>query len=795
MLLRMIPSWIVIVLVGLTQTQAAGVQSANPVSPAPTYRALLDRYCTTCHSEKLHTAGVILSNLDLANVGEGAALLERVMRKVKAGEMPPAGMPRPDKTTMDSFSTWLETSLDGAAKAKPNPGRPPAHRLNRAEYANVIRDLLAIDVDATDVSSLLPPDDSGYGFDNNGDVLSLSPVLVDRYLSAAEKISHLAIGDPAAKPSVKTYSVSRDLIQEDRMSDDLPFGSRGGIAIHHYFPLDGEYVIQVRMQRTAKDDTILDLGLRRQIDVRLDGARLKLLTFGGDATPRSEILQRTADSNLEVRFPAKAGTRVVGVSFLKETTKPEGVIRQFTGVAGNRGKAFFEGVGTVTILGPYNSKGAGETSSRGKIFVCRPTGSKDEDVCAKKILSTLTRHAYRRPVTDRDIQPLLTLYNGVRSKSGFEAGIGMALRAIMVGPEFLFRIERDPANVPPGTAYRINPFELASRLSFFLWSSIPDDQLLNLAEQGKLNDPVVLKQQVQRMLADSRSKALVDNFAGQWLYLRNMRSVLPDPFEFPDFNDNLREAFHQETELFFESMLREDRSVLDLLNADYTFLNERLARHYQIPNVFGNQFRRVQVSDEARRGLLGQASILTVTSYSTRTSPTLRGKWLLENLLGTPPPPPPANVPSLKDRGDDGKILSVRQQMELHRANPACAGCHARMDPLGFALENFDGIGRWRTTSGAANTPIDSSGVLPDGTKFQGPAELRKILLSHREQFVTNMTEKLLTYGLGRGAEYYDAPAIRAIVREAAPSDYTWSSVILGIVKSIPFQMRRSPEL
>ncbi|MBI4464008.1 MAG: DUF1592 domain-containing protein [Acidobacteria bacterium] len=701
-------------------------------------------------------------------------------------------MPRPDKATYDSFATYLETELDRAATAHPNPGRPAIHRLNRAEYTNAIRDLLAVDIDGR---SLLPTDDSGYGFDNIADVLSVSPLLLERYMSAARKISRRAIGDAAIRPDVETYDVPQFLTQEDRTSEDLPFGSRGGIAIRHHFPLDGDYTIRIRLQRNF-DGYILGLGEPHQLEVRLDRARIKLFTIGGEHKSKQEqeeYVQFTADAGLEIRFPANAGTRLVGVAFLKETSKSEDVLRsRLLGYVFSHPGEGNPAVGSVAISGPYDAKGPGETPSRRKIFVCRPTGSQDEETCAKKILSTLARRAYRRPVTDADVQTLLGFYKAGRGEGGFEAGIEMALQAILVSPEFLFRIERNPVNVAPGAAYRISDFELASRLSFFLWSSIPDDQLLDLAARGKLQDSEVLQQQARRMLQDARSKALVNNFAGQWLYLRNMGSVSPDPDAFPDFDDNLREAFQRETELFFESLLREDRSVVALLNADYTFLNERLARHYQIPNVYGSHFRRVVLSEEERKGLLGQGSILTVTSYANRTSPTIRGKWLLENILGTPPPPPPPNGPSLKDRGENGKILSVRQRLEQHRANPVCASCHSRMDPLGFALENFDAIGKWRTAED--NTPVDSSGVLPDGTKFQGPAELRKILLSNPEQFVTTITEKLLTYALGRGVEYYDAPAIRKIVREAAPNDYRWSALIMGIVKSTPFQMRRSLE-
>ncbi|MCH8266549.1 MAG: DUF1592 domain-containing protein [Acidobacteria bacterium] len=806
---RTILVWIGIALAGVSCLQAAAQQPASPAPPpASQYRVLLNRYCVTCHNEKLQTAGLMLDTVDVAHVSEGAEVWEKVVRKLRTGEMPPPGMPRPDQPAYDSFAAYLMTELDRAATARPNPGRPAIQRLNRAEYTNAIRDLLNLDIDG---ASLLPADDSSYGFDNIGDVLTVSPTLLERYMSAATKISRFAIGDTAIGPASETYEVSPRLEQRERVSEALPFGSRGGVAIRHHFPLDGEYVIKILLQR----DRVLDIrGLAEphQLDILLDGETIKQFTVGGEGKSKSqengqqqyestgengqESYERTADANLEFRFSAKAGTRVVGITFLDRDPKPEGVLRRLVVASQYVRNDDVPGVGIVTITGPYNATGPGDTPSRRKIFVCHPDhnpagGGEDTEPCPSRILSRLARQAYRRPVTDRDIQTLLSFYWTGSGKGGFEAGIGLALRRMLVSPEFLFRVERDPANVAPNTAYPISDLELASRLSFFLWSSIPDEELLSLAERGKLKDPAVLERQVRRMLADPRSKALVSNFAGQWLYLRNMKEVVPDPETFPEFDENLREAFLRETELFFGSMLREDRSVLDLLNADYTFLNERLARHYGIPDIYGNHFRRVTLSDERRRGLLGQGSILTVTSYPSRTSPTFRGKWLLENILGTPPPPPPNNVPSLTDRGEDGKILSVREQMEAHRVNPACSGCHSRMDPMGFALENFDAIGRWRTTSGN-NVPIDSSGVLPDGTKFQGPVGLRKVLLSHREELVSTVTEKLLTYALGRGVEYTDAPAIRKIVRETAAGGHRWSSLLLGVVQSTPFQMRRS---
>ncbi len=681
--------------------------------------------------------------------------------------MPPAGVPQPDDTTYSSLANYLEAALDDAAGARPNPGRPAAYRLNRFQYANAIRDLIALDIDA---GSLLPADDSGYGFDNIGDVLTVSPVLLEKYLSAAATISRQAVGDPSLAPTSTEFSVPPATVQTERESRDLPIGSRGGIAVRHHFPLDAEYVIKVRLQRGKDATTIVGMSEERQLDVRLDGRRIKLFMVGGQG--------QVSDDDLEVRVPVTAGSHLVTATFVKDTVKPEGVLDR-TG-----DQAFFEGVGTVSIAGPYGATGPGDTASRRKIFVCRPHGSGDEETCATAIVTTLARRAYRRPIAKEEIPSLMMPYRSGRERGGFEHGIRLAFQRILVSPDFLFRVEVDPAGVPSGSAYRVSDVELASRLSFFLWSSSPDDELLGLAERGRLHDRVVLERQVARMLADARANTLVSNFIGQWLYLRNIEAVLPDPSAFPDFDENLRAALGKETELFFESMLREDRSLLDLLRADYTFLNERLARHYGIAGVRGTEFRRVTLTNEERKGLLGKGSVLTVTSYPNRTSPTLRGKFILENLLGSPPPPPPPNVPSLKEDKDVSQ-LTMRQRMELHRASPVCASCHSRMDPLGFALENFDGLGRWRPG-------VDASGVLPDGTRIDGPVGLRQVLLDKKDQFVGTATERLLTYALGRGVEPFDMPAVRKIVRDAAPIDYRWSAIITGIVNSVPFQMRKA---
>ncbi len=784
----------------------APVSSGWAQTPSSSHRALLDRYCVTCHNERLRTAGLTLDTVDLANVAAEAEVWEMVVRKLRADAMPPGGRPRPDRGASAALVTWLETALDRAAAERPDPGRRPAiHRLNRTEYANAVGALLGLEVDARE---LLPADDTDvHGFDNIADVLSTSPALLERYMSAARKVSRLAIGLAPAGPSLRTYDVPQELFQVARMSEDLPFGSRGGFAIRHHFPVDGEYVIRVRLQRSLYGH-VRGIATRHELDLRLAGALLQRFSVGGvdagdpppsgfggtiDASPEWEKYASEADAGLEVRVPVTAGTHVVGVSFVPQVWAAEDVRQpRHTGFGADTSAMLDSdpAVESVEIGGPYGVDGPGETPSRERVFVCRPTGPSDETRCATTILSTLARRAYRRPVTGADIETLLGFYNA-RPGASFDARIQLGLQMILADPEFLFRVEYDPPDLADGTAYRISDLDLASRLSFFLWSSIPDDELLDVAIRGELADPAVLRQQVRRMLADARSRALVENFAGQWLVLRNIRDVEPDPDLLPEFDENLREAFQRETELFVESQLRDDRSVVDLLNADYTFLNERLARHYGIPNVYGSHLRRVRVDEAQRGGLLGHGSLLTVTSYPNRTSPVLRGKWLLENILGSPPPEPPPDVPALEERGSDGQPQSVRARLEAHRENPVCAACHAPMDPLGFALENFDAIGMWRSTD--AGTPIDASGTLPGGREFQGFAGLRELLVTeYRDQFVSTVIERLLTYALGRGLQYYDAPAVRQIQQAAASSDHRWSSIILGIVESTPFQMRRA---
>jgi mono/diheme cytochrome c family protein len=775
-----------------TVPQAAGPQnlpSAGATSSAPDFRPILIRYCVTCHNQRAKTGGLALDTLDLARVPEDAEVWEKVVRKLRAGVMPPPGLPRPDMATHDAMAAWLETTLDRAAAGRPNPGQPAPHRLNRAEYANAIRDLLTLDVDS---SSLLPPDDSSDGFDNNAEMLRISPALLERYLSAARKISALAVGDPRTGPSTETYRTPPGVSQTEHF-EGLPFGTRGGLLVRHTFPVDGEYVFKVKLLETTLGG-IRGLEYANQVEVLVDGERVHLAEVGGptdfvgSAVNATDVLNDIG-ARLTVRVPVKGGPREVAAAFLAKSAAQGGArlqhfLRSNVDTTDHLGLPHLE---SVTILGPFDASGVGDTPTRQRIFVCRPTRPAEEAPCARKIIATLTRRAYRRPVTDAELEDLVAFYEVGRRAGSFETGIERALRSILASPKFVLRLERHPAELPGGAVYRISDLELASRLSFFLWSSIPDDQLLEAATQGKLKTPAGIEREVRRMLADPKSEALISNFAGQWLQLRNLRAAIPDQNDFPDFDDNLRQAFRRETEMLFESIMREDRSVLTLMNADYTFANERLAKHYGIPNVYGSQFRRVPVRDEARKGLLGHGSMLMVTSHPDRTSPVLRGKWILENLLGTAPPPPPANVPPLEEsQGQEPR--TVRQQMEAHRKDPACAGCHRLMDPLGIAMENFDAVGAWRTRD--ADAPIDAGVEIFDGTHVSGAVSLREALLKRSDVLVGTFTERLLTYALGRRLEYYDRPTIRAIVRDAARNDYRFSSVMLGIVNSTPFQKR-----
>ena len=833
------------ILIGVGATALAGAgqlhlraeQSPRVAGPPPSFqqssaipagatassaRALLDRYCVTCHNERTRTAGLTLDRdtMDLSRVGDGAATWEHVARRLRADAMPPAGRPRPDAATSRTFVSWLETQLDRAAMATPDPGRPAIHRLNRAEYANAIRDLFDLEVD---VHALLPADDEQHGFDNIADVLSVSPTLIERYLAAAQRISQRVVGDLGLRPVAHPYPIHAGLNQDGAVSVDLPFGSRGGVAIEHNFPVDGEYIIRISL-RAQEYGYVRGLGQAHQLDVRLDGARLNTFTVGREweqgqlppmgyagkfeqvfdshSFPEWEAYALNADKGLEVRVSVTGGRHLVGISFDRRSALAEGLLqlppdRSSYSYGQDEMQAGNPAVSGVQIIGPYNPSGASELPSRSKLFVCRPTGGTTEEArCATTILSALARRAYRRPVTAADVESLLPFYEDGRAEGSFDAGIQAAVERLLVDPEFLFRIETDPPAVPPGTSYPISDLELASRLSFFLWSSIPDDELLDIAARRQLRDPAVLDQQIRRMLADARSTALVENFAGQWLGLRKLRNAAPDTATYTAFDETLRDAMWQETQLFLEHELREDRPLVNMLRADYTFVNERLASHYGIPDVYGVHFRRVTYPDETRGGLLGHASILTITSYANRTSPVVRGTWLLENILGTPPSPPPPDVPSLPSARADAP-RSVRERLEQHRANAVCASCHNTIDPLGFALEEYDAIGRWRTTNGGGTPfdtgiPIDASGTLLDGTTVNGLAGLRQLMLRRTDQFVATVTEKLLTYALGRTLEHHDMPVVRQISRQSAADDLTWSALVSAIVKSTPFLMRRS---
>ena len=873
------------VLLSLLALAAAGIGSAWPALAAEAgeqpglsggwQRELLDRYCVTCHNGRMRTAGLALDEHDVTAVAAAPAVWETVVRKLRAGAMPPSPRPRPDAAAYERFVGWLEAELDRHAAANPDPGRTEAfHRLNRTEYHHAVRDLLDVEID---VAELLPADGASYGFDNIAGVLGVSPTLLERYLAAARRIARVAVGRPAPSATAEVFRLASDLPQDDWVAG-MPFGTRGGGAFRHTFPEDAEYDVRVRLARNAGDDLAV-FEVPHTLEVSLDGELVRTFTVGGPPPdgPRDSDeyrawrgRQRTVDRDWEFRLPVSAGPHELQATFVRKTaaypeTLRQPYLRPYTSITGGdtRVQPY---LGSVTVTGPFAAAGgipagdgspaaigrelpagdgsstaparelpardgspaagvgspagdgspvatggeppaagdvpasaggglpANEPPSRRRIFVCRPADGAAEaetTACARRIVSALARRAYRRPVTAADLDVLLGFFDEGRREAGFDAGVEMALRWLLASPEFVLRVERDPAGSAAGESYAVSDLELASRLSFFLWSSIPDDELLDLAEAGRLRDPGVLEAQARRMLADERSRALVTSFASQWLYLRNVPAVVPDEDRFPDVGEGLRQAMRRETELFVESVFREDRNVVDLLTADYTFVNERLARHYGMPGVYGSHFRRVPVAQEARRGLLGHASILSVTSYPNRTSPVLRGKWVLENLLGTPPALPPPDVPALEETTGTGEALSMREATERHRANPVCASCHRLMDPPGFALEQFDAVGRFRTRS-AAGTPIDATGELPDGTRFDGAAGLREALAGRPERFVGTLTEKLLTYALGRGLEHYDAPAVRAITRAAAEDGYRFSSLVVGIVESAPFRMRRA---
>ena len=779
-------------------------------------RALLDQYCVICHNQavvnsvatineglqttQLRNLGLTLDTEDVSNLAANPEVWEKVIKKLRVGVMPPPNYPRPEKVRYDGFRTWLENELDSVAASRVNPGRTQAfHRLNQTEYRNSIRDLLDLDIDVSDLIPADAPDQ--YGFDNNAEVLALSPLSVERYVNAAHKVAELAVGASPRGASITTYDVPLNLIQDDRLSEDLPFGSRGGTAIEHLFPVDGEYRITVNLQ-TNYVDFVRGFDDAHEMELSLDGEYLQTYAFGGDApgipAPYSyagnirgsddweEFMMAFADQGFELELTVKAGPRIIGATFPREMWEAEGV--QQPRLFGYQ-LAVTElpdgnpGIGSIKIEGPLSVEGPGDTPSRQKIFSCQPASADEEPACARQILSSLARRAYRRAVTEGDVQGLMDFYNQGHVEGGFDTGIQFALERLLVSPDFLFRIEQDPLDAEPGSMYSITDTELASRLSFFLWSSLPDDELLDLVERGELRNPGVLEAQVKRMMSDSRSSGFIENFVGQWLYLRNLSGIYPDPASFPEFDENLREAFQRETELFIDDQIRSDRSLRELLSADYTYVNERLAEHYGIPKIYGSRYRKVTLTGAERGGLFGHGSLMMVTSYPNRTSPVLRGKFVLENLLGGPPPEPPPNVPAL-ETSSDGKQLTMREAMAMHRENPACRVCHAAMDPIGFSLENYDAVGKWRTEF--AGQAIDASGLLPDGNTFAGPDGLRGLLLERPDDFVGTITEKLMRFALGRSLEYYDMPEVRAIVRAAEEEDYRWSAVILGVIESTP---------
>jgi mono/diheme cytochrome c family protein len=778
--------------VPLAAGQQVPVRSAPPATAD--HAAVVTKYCVTCHNDRAKVGGLTLEKLDVADPAAGADTWERVVRKVRVGMMPPQGSPQPDPAARVALVSYLTTSLDQAVAAHPNPGRPLVHRLNRSEYSNAIRDLLAVDVDA---SALLPPDDAAYGFDNIADALGVSPVLLERYLAAAGKISSLAVGDPAIGPAGETFRIRQDASQDIHI-EGLPLGTVGGILAKTTLPLDGTYDFSIRLFRTNLG-VVRGLEYEHQLEYTVDGARVHLSKVGGEEDFKANLKNMTkagddVEARAHIRIPLKAGPHVITAAFLERTDainplRLQPFIRSSNDTLDTIGHPHLD---TFTLTGPFNPTGPGDTPSRRKIFICRPSASVAEDACARRIVSTLARRAYRGQVSSGDLERLHEFFLVGRKQGTFETGIQTALQRILASPKFSFRVERDPAGAPPGAVYRISDLELASRLSFFLWSSIPDDQLLRVASQGTLHTPAVLNQQVRRMLADERAEALVSNFAGQWLYLRNLKSLQPNSLEFPDFDDNLRQALQRETELFFRSIVREDRNVLDLMNADYTYLNERLAKHYGVPNIYGSHYRRVTLTDDARKGLLGKGAILMVTSHADRTSPVVRGKWVLDNLLSAPVPPMPNNVPPLnEDANRGGKILTMRERMEEHRKNPVCAACHKIMDPIGLSMENFDAVGAWRTRDGGTlGSPINASGELLDGTKVDGVVTLRQALLRQPELFVGTVAEKMMIYALGRGLAYYDMPEVRRIVRESAGQEYRFSSLVMGVVNSTAFQKR-----
>jgi len=771
---------------------AYGQVSTSTKMPVSSQQSLVNQYCAGCHNDRGKSGGFSLSEIDLAHPERNAEQVEKVIRKLRTGMMPPSGRPRPDGETLQGFAATLESEIDEIGLAHPNPGRPSLHRLNRTEYSNSIHDLLGLDINA---ESLLPPDDMSHGFDNMAEVLNISPSLMEGYIRAAGKISRSAIGDPAMRPIVETYPVSQSFSQ-DRYVEGTPFGSRGGIAVTHNFPADGEYQFVVSLVFTTNTNLFGNTAKGEKVEVAVNGERVALM----DVNPRMKVDEVLKTPMVKV----KAGPQRISAAFLKNLNNTDGpyedLLRPIGRTLGDISAGSVAGLTSLPhvrdfgISGPFNSTGVTETPSRHKIFICRPASTKDEQPCAEKIITTLARHAFREPVSGEHMEELMTAYSEGRSHGDFDAGIRLALELMLSHPEFVFRFERPPSNAAPGSDYRVNDLELASRLSYFLWSAAPDDQLIDIAAQGKLRNPTVLEQQVRRMLADPKSEALATNFAGQWLWLRNLKDALPDYYLYPLADQNLLQSMRRETELLFYSIVKEDRSILDLLTANYTFVNQNLAKHYGISGVLGNAFRRVPLTDENRFGLLGQGSILTVTSFSNRTSPVVRGKWVLEQVLGAAVPVPPPNVPALKEvpviGGEAVQRQTVRERLEQHRAVEPCASCHKIMDPIGLSLENYDAVGSWRTQD--SGYPVDTSGQLVDGTKVTNPVNLRQALLRYKEAYVRNVTGKLLMYALGRGIEYYDMPVVRTIDHDVTKDNYKFESIVMGIVKSAPFQMRRT---
>jgi hypothetical protein len=770
-----ITQYAILVIVTLT----CGVRLEADTTNAST---TLQKYCVTCHNDRLKTGGLTLANVDVEHPEANPEIWEKVIRKLRTRAMPPSNAPRPDAPTYDALAGYLEASIDREALRAPHPGKLAlVHRLSRTEYQNAIRDLLALDAlpKEIDYPLLLPADNSASGFDNIADLLFMSPAIMERYLDAAEKISRLAVGDTHAPVIVNRYRLSAEQWQGTRV-DDLPWGTRGGMSAKTTVPADGEYLFKIQLSAPPTEP--------HQLEVVVDGERAQLVTLGvatrgrRGQPPSPRTGEADPDRPIELKVPMKAGPRLIGITFIeRDAVRDETTLRPRM-----RSRGTEPALSLVTISGPYGAKAPGDSPSRRRIFTC----ATQDDACAKRILLSLTRRAYRRPTNDADIADLWPFYTQGRTENGFDTGIERAMERLLVSPQFLFRVEHEAANAASGATFRISDIELASRLSFFLWSSIPDDELLNVAAQGQLHTPAVLEREVRRMLRDTRSASLVTNFAEQWLFVRDIEAKQPDGLVFPDFDETLRAAMREETDLFLDSILRENRSVVDLLTANYSFLNDRLAKHYGIPNIQGSDFRRVTFpADSPRGGLLGQGSILTLTSYATRTSAVVRGKWVLENLLSAAPPPPPANIPALKTEGPEpGKTLTMREAMTKHRANPSCAICHVRMDPIGFAMENFDAVGRWRDHDGGNN--IDASGSFPDGTTFTGMAGLKKVLLAQKDQFVTTVAEKLLMYALGRNLQYYDQPSVRAIVHGAAADNYTLASLVTGVVKTAQFELR-----